>query len=322
MHSTKKILVIGALGQIGQDLVTALRDKYGLEQVVASDIRLPEIPEEGPFAKVDVLDMEHLREVIQSHQISEVYHLAAILSARGEQNPQLAWEVNMKGLLNVLELAKEGLIKKLFWPSSIAVFGPHSPKENTPQYAGTDPTTIYGISKLAGERWCEYFHSKYGVDVRSIRYPGLIGYKGMPGGGTTDYAVDIYHYAVQNKDYECFLSEDTYLPMMFMDDAIRATIELMEAAPEKLSIRSSYNLGGISFSPKEIYESIRKHHPGFRINYKPDFRQAIADSWTDSIDDSKAEEDWGWKLAYDLDRMTEVMLEKLKEKYQLEIAAG
>lgn len=322
MHSSKKILVIGALGQIGQDLLTALRKKYGISQVVASDIRLPEYPDEGPFCKVDVMDMEHLREVILRHEINEVYHLAAILSAKGEQNPQLAWEINMKGLLNVLELAKEGLINKLFWPSSIAVFGPNSPKKMTPQFAGTDPTTIYGISKLAGERWCEYYHRQYGVDVRSLRYPGLIGYKGLPGGGTTDYAVDIYHYAVQGKNFECFLSENTYLPMMFMGDAIRATIELMEADSEKLSIRSSYNLGGISCSPHKVYESICKHYPKFLVIYKPDFRQAIADSWTDSIDDSKAREDWGWELKYDLERMTETMIAKLKEKYTQEVTTG
>ncbi|MCI4667895.1 MAG: NAD-dependent epimerase/dehydratase family protein [Bacteroidia bacterium] len=322
MHSSKNILVIGALGQIGQDLVAALREKHGADKIIASDIRLPEDTGNGPFVKLDVLDSNQLREAIQSYEIAEVYHLAAILSAKGEQNPQLAWDINMKGLLNVLDLAKVGLFNKLFWPSSIAVFGPNSPKDQTPQYAGTDPTTIYGISKLAGERWCEYYHQKYGVDVRSIRYPGLIGYKGMPGGGTTDYAVDIYHSAVQGMDYSCFLNEASYLPMMYMEDAIRATIELMEADPNRLSIRSSYNLGGISFSPREIFQSIKEHFEGFEISFSPDFRQGIADSWPRSIDDSYARKDWDWNPTYDLKKMTEEMLNHLQEKYKVKVPSN
>nr|5Z75_A Chain A, Artificial L-threonine 3-dehydrogenase [synthetic construct]5Z75_B Chain B, Artificial L-threonine 3-dehydrogenase [synthetic construct]5Z75_C Chain C, Artificial L-threonine 3-dehydrogenase [synthetic construct]5Z75_D Chain D, Artificial L-threonine 3-dehydrogenase [synthetic construct] len=305
-----KILVIGACGQIGTELTVALREIYGNENVVASDIREPN-EESGPFEKLDVMDKERLEEIVEKHKITQVYHLAAILSATGEKNPLFAWDLNMNSLLNVLELAREGKIDKIFWPSSIAVFGPTTPKENTPQHTVMDPSTVYGISKLAGERWCEYYHEKYGVDVRSIRYPGLISWKTPPGGGTTDYAVDIFHKALEDGKYTCFLSEDTALPMMYMDDAIRATIELMEAPAENIKIRSSYNLAGMSFTPEEIAEEIKKHIPDFEISYEPDFRQAIADSWPASIDDSVARKDWGWKPEYDLDKMTEDMLKNL-----------
>jgi nucleoside-diphosphate-sugar epimerase len=251
-------------------------------------------------------------EVIKKYKVTQVYLLAALLSATAEQKPKSAWNLNMEGLFNVLDAAKEGLIQKVYWPSSIAVFGPTTPRDNTPQYTVMEPNTIYGISKQAGERFCEYYHEKYGVDVRSIRYPGLIGYKSAPGGGTTDYAVHIYHEALKNKTYECFLSAHTALPMMYMPDAIRATIELMDAPGEKVKIRSSYNLGGISFDPEQIAAEIRKHIPEFTITYKPDFRQAIADSWPRSIEDSRAREDWGWNPQYDLAGMTRDMLDNLK----------
>jgi nucleoside-diphosphate-sugar epimerase len=251
-------------------------------------------------------------EVIKKHGVSQVYLLAALLSATAEQKPKLAWDLNMEGLFNVLDAAKEGMIKKVYWPSSIAVFGPTTPRVNTPQYTVMEPNTIYGISKQAGERYCEYYYQKYGVDVRSIRYPGLIGYKSAPGGGTTDYAVHIYHEALKNKSYECFLSEDTTLPMMYMPDALKATIQLMESPADKVKIRSSYNLAGISFSPKEIADEIRKHIPEFSITYKPDFRQSIANSWPGSIDDTKAREDWGWNNDFDLSAMTKDMLDNLK----------
>ncbi len=319
MVSSKNILVIGALGQIGKDLIEALRKKYGKERVWASDIRMSEDVDAAPFRQLDALDGDQLKALVQEENIGEVYQLAAILSAKGEENPQLAWEVNMKGLLNVLEIAREGLIDKVFWPSSIAVFGPHSPKNPTPQHCTTDPTTIYGISKLAGERWCAYYHKKYGVDVRSIRYPGLIGHRGLPGGGSTDYAVDIYHSAVKGEAFECFLEANTSLPMMYMEDAIRGTIELMEADGEGLKVRSSYNLSGMSFSPKEIFENIQGHYPEFSISYRPDFRQQIADSWPNNIDDRAAREDWDWKAAYDLSAMTEEMLRELKVKYEAEL---
>jgi len=305
------ILIIGAGGQVGQELVTILREKHGRDQVVASDIRQVDALE-PPFEKLDAMDGDRLKEIVAQYEIKEVYHLAALLSATAEKQIKFAWELNMQSLFHVLELAKEGKIDKLFWPSSIAVFGPSTPKENTPQETVTEPTTVYGISKLAGERWCEYYANTFGVDVRSIRYPGLIGYKTMPGGGTTDYAVDIYHQALEHGSYACFLKEDAYLPMMYMEDAIRATIELMEADTEKVKIRSSYNLGGISFSPKEMAESIRKEIPDFKISYAPDFRQQIAESWPSSIDDQAAKDHWGWKEAYDLDGMTTDMLKQLR----------
>lgn len=309
--SETKILIIGAGGQVGQELSTTLRRIYGTENVITSDIREPE-KKEVPFELLDAMDGEKLKSIVEKHAITEVYHLAALLSATAEKQMKFAWDLNMQSLFHVLDLAKEKKIRKIFWPSSIAVFGPNTPRNNTPQHTITDPTTVYGISKLAGERWCEYYAAKFNVDVRSIRYPGLIGYQSQPGGGTTDYAVDIYYKALSDKKYECFLSEDTSLPMMYMEDAIRATIELMQADKEKISIRSSYNLGGISFSPKEIADSIKKEIPDFEITYAPDFRQQIAESWPNSIDDSKAQSDWGWELKYDLNRMTKDMLKNIK----------
>jgi nucleoside-diphosphate-sugar epimerase len=309
----KKSLVIGANGQIGSDLVQGLAQRIGAENVIASDIREGNHGE-VQFVSLDILDAPKLKTIIEEHNVGTVYLLAALLSATAEQNPMFAWKLNMEGLFNVLELAKEGAIDQIFWPSSIAVFGPTTPRENTPQTTVMEPTTVYGISKQAGERWCEYYHNKYGVDVRSIRYPGLISYKAEPGGGTTDYAVAIYYKALQEGKYECYLKSDTYLPMMYMEDAIKATIDLMQAEESDIKIRSSYNLAGISFSPVEIAEEIKKHLPDFSISYQPDFRQNIADSWPKSIDDSKAQEDWGWKNSYELDTMTAEMLKGLKRK--------
>jgi nucleoside-diphosphate-sugar epimerase len=309
--STETILIMGANGQIGVELAENLRFIYGENNVIAADIKDLKNPA-GIYEQLDVMDKNRMYEVITKYKVTQVYLLAALLSATAEQKPKSAWNLNMEGLFNVLDAAKEGLIKKVYWPSSIAVFGPTTPRDNTPQYTVMEPNTIYGISKQAGERFCEYYHEKYGVDVRSIRYPGLIGYKSAPGGGTTDYAVHIYHEALKNKTYECFLSEHTALPMMYMPDAIRATIELMDAPAEKVKIRSSYNLGGISFDPEQIAAEIRKHIPEFTITYKPDFRQAIADSWPRSIEDSRAIQDWGWKPKYDLTSMTQDMLHHLK----------
>lgn len=305
------ILVIGAGGQVGQELVENLRQLKGADQVLATDIREME-DKNGPSEVLNALDKDRLIELVEQYKVTEIYHLAALLSANAEKQVKFAWELNMDSLFYVLDLAKEGIIKKVFWPSSIAVFGPNTPRQNTPQHTVTDPTTVYGISKLAGERWCEYYAKNYDVDVRSIRYPGLIGYKSMPGGGTTDYAVDIYHQALEKGEYECFLKEDTYLPMMYMEDAIRATIELMEAPKENIKVRSSYNLGGISFSPKEISAAIQSKIPNFKITYAPDFRQKIAESWPQSIDDSAAQNDWNWRMKYDLDNMSADMLQQLK----------
>jgi nucleoside-diphosphate-sugar epimerase len=309
--ATERILIIGSNGQIGLELAEALRKNYGSENVVCSDIRKIENQLE-PFEILDILDLNTLHQIVKKYQITQVYLLAALLSATAEKNPKFAWDLNMNGLFHVLDMAKEGLIKKVYWPSSIAVFGPSTPRVLTPQYTVMEPNTIYGISKQAGERYCEYYHQKYGVDVRSIRYPGLIGWKSAPGGGTTDYAVHIYHEALKNQSYECFLSAETTLPMMYMEDAIRATLNLMEAPAEQVKIRSAYNVAGISFNPEEIAASIRKHIPNFSISYKPDFRQSIADSWPQSINDAEAREHWGWKPNYDLDKMTQVMLENLK----------
>lgn len=309
----KKSLVIGANGQIGSDLVQGLAQRIGAENVIASDIREGNHGE-VQFVSLDILDAPKLKTIIEEHNVGTVYLLAALLSATAEQHPMFAWKLNMEGLFNVLELAKEGAINQIFWPSSIAVFGPTTPRENTPQTTVMEPTTVYGISKQAGERWCEYYHNKYGVDVRSIRYPGLISYKAEPGGGTTDYAVAIYYKALQEGKYECYLKSDTYLPMMYMEDAIKATIDLMQAEESDIKIRSSYNLAGISFSPVEIAEEIKKHLPDFSVSYQPDFRQNIADSWPKSIDDSIAQEDWGWKNSYELDTMTAEMLKGLKRK--------
>jgi nucleoside-diphosphate-sugar epimerase len=312
---SEKILVIGANGQIGTELVNALRNIHGAERVIASDISSPNeaIRHSGPFELVNVLEKDNLYHIFKKHQPTQVYLLAAILSAVGEQKPKLAWDLNMTGLIHVLDFAIEFKTQKVFWPSSIAVFGPHSPQENTPQYCVMDPNTVYGFSKLAGERWCEYYHAKYGLDVRSIRYPGLIGWRSNPGGGTTDYAVHIFHEALAKGHYESFLSAGTALPMMYMDDAIRATIALMDAPCQSLTIRSSYNLAGISFTPAQLAGEIKKVMPDFTISYADhDPRQAIADSWPKSIDDSYAQRDWGWKLEYDLKAMTRDMLTNLK----------
>ena len=287
-----------------------LRDKYGTTNVVGSDIREPE-SSDGPFEVLDVLDVERLTSIVEGHGITEIFNLAALLSATAEKNLAFAWKLNMDGLFNTLELARNGKIEKLFWPSSIAVFGPTTPKDNTPQDTIADPNTVYGISKLAGERWCDYYHQKFGVDVRSVRYPGLIGYKSMPGGGTTDYAVDIFHQALKTSSYTCFLRENTTLPMMYMPDAIRATVQIMEEPAEKIKVRSSYNIAGISFSPAEIAEAIGKEIPGFKMSYDIDFRQGIAESWPRMIDDSRARSDWGWNHEYDLEAMVKNMLENL-----------
>lgn len=309
-----RILVIGACGQIGVELTLALRKIYGGTNVVASDLREEHelLKGTGPYVSMDVMNKEMLHVQIIRQNITQIYLLAAILSATGEKNPPLAWNLNMTGLLNVLDIAREEKIQKVYWPSSIAVFGPTSPKKECPQQTVIEPTTVYGISKFAGEFWCNYFNQRYGLDVRSLRYPGLISYKSSPGGGTTDYAVEIYHEALENKKYQCFLKEGTYLPMMYMPDAIRATIELMEAPANKISIRTSYNISGMSFSPEEIGASIKQHMPEFEMSYKPDYRQNIADSWPQSIDDSVARNDWGWKPEFDLNRMTEDMLKNLR----------
>ncbi|MBC7588140.1 MAG: NAD-dependent epimerase/dehydratase family protein [Chitinophagaceae bacterium] len=311
----EKILVIGASGQIGVELTLALRKVYGNANVVASDLREqnPLLEGTGPYVSLDVMNKEMLHVQVIRQNITQIYLLAAILSATGEKNPNLAWHLNMQGLLNVLDIAREEKLTKVYWPSSIAVFGPTSPKQNCPQQTIIEPITVYGISKYAGEFWCNYYFQRYGVDVRSLRYPGLISYKSAPGGGTTDYAVEIYVEALEEKKYECFLSEDTFLPMMYMPDAIRATLELMEAPASSISIRTAYNVSGMSFSPKEIAASIQKHIPDFSISYKPDSRQNIANSWPQSIDASVAANDWGWKPEYDLDKMTFDMLENLKK---------
>lgn len=309
------ILIIGACGQIGTELTIKLREIYGNDNVIASDIRKGDNPvfESGPFELVDAMNKEAVEKIVDKYQVDEVYLMAALLSATAEKNPAFAWDLNMNSLFHVLNLAKEGKIKKIFWPSSIAVFGPTTPKQNTPQYTVMEPSTVYGISKQAGERWCEYYHNKFGVDVRSIRYPGLISWKTLPGGGTTDYAVDIYYKAIENNQYTCFLSEDTGLPMMYMDDAIRATIGIMQADKENIKIRSSYNLSAMSFTPKEIALEIAKVQPGFSIDYELDFRQEIANTWPTSIDDSHARKDWGWQHEFDLESMTKVMLENLSK---------
>jgi nucleoside-diphosphate-sugar epimerase len=313
MRTSEKIIVIGSSGQIGTELVQNLRDSYGIDNVIASDLKVTEQAKEGPFEVIDVMKAQELGEIIKKHKVTQVYLLAALLSATAEKMPKFGWDLNMQGLFNVLDLAKEKIIQKVYWPSSIAVFGPNTPKVNTPQYTIMEPSTVYGISKQAGERWCEYYFNKYGVDVRSLRYPGLIGWKSAPGGGTTDYAVHIFHEALKSGSYECFLSENTTLPMMYMPDAIKATIGIMEADPQKVKIRSSYNLSGFSFSPAEIASEIRKHIPGFKITYKIDSRQLIADSWPKSIDSTEALKDWGWKPEYDLAGMTSDMIKNLKK---------
>lgn len=311
----EKILIIGASGQIGVELTLALRKIYGNAQVVASDLREENelLKGTGPYVSLDVMNKEMLHVQVIRQGITQIYLLAAILSATGEKNPNLAWSLNMQSLLNVLDIAREENLSKVYWPSSIAVFGPSSPKKACPQQTIIEPITVYGISKYAGEFWCNYYHQRYAVDVRSLRYPGLISYKSAPGGGTTDYAVEIFHAALEENKYNCFLNKDTYLPMMYMPDAIRATIELMEAPAEKISVRHSYNISAMSFSPAEIGAAIADHRPGFTMQYEPDYRQAIADSWPQSVDDSVARRDWGWKPEYDLARMTTDMLSHVKK---------
>lgn len=311
--NNEKVLIIGAGGQIGVELTAELSKIYGHKNVIPSDLKEPAVATENPFEKLDALDGKALFEIVKKHGITHIYHLAAMLSATGEQNPMFAWKLNMESLFHVLDLGKEKHIKQIYWPSSIAVFGPTTPQENTPQYTVMEPSTIYGISKQAGERWCEWYFKKHGVDTRSIRYPGLIGWKSAPGGGTTDYAVHIFHEALKTGTYESFLSENTALPMMHMEDAIRATLEIMHAPAENIKIRGAYNLAGISFSPKQIAEEIKKHIPDFTISYKPDFRQAIADSWPKSINDAEAQKDWGWNIHYDLPKLVENMLVNLKK---------
>lgn len=319
MTQKDNVLVLGAGGQIGTDLVTRLRADRGASHVIASDVKesAGELGEAGPYVKADVLDFNAIARIIDQNQVTEVYLLAALLSATSEQNPKLAWKLNMEGLFNVLDIAREKKNMRVFWPSSIAVFGPTTPRQMTPQHTVMEPSTVYGVSKQAGERWCEYYFLKFGVDVRSLRYPGLISYKSPPGGGTTDYAVDIYHKALEQGTYECFLSKNTTLPMMYMPDALDATVSLMEASSDKIKIRSSYNIGAISFDPETIAAEIKKHIPDFTISYKPDFRQSIADSWPMSIDDSNARADWGWKEKYDLSAMTADMLKHLREQKSL-----
>jgi nucleoside-diphosphate-sugar epimerase len=310
-----KILIIGANGQLGSELAPALRARLGVEQVVTADLRLPETVQ-GPAELLDVTHRDKLEAIVAKHGINQIYLLAALLSATGEQNPQLAWNVNMQGLLHVLEVARERKLTRVFWPSSIAAFGPHTPKNPTPQYCVMDPTSMYGITKLSGELLCQYYYQKFGVDVRSIRYPGLISWQSPPGGGTTDYAIHIFHEALKHNRYTCFLSADTALPMMYMPDAIRGTIALMEAPAEKLTIRTSYNLAAVSFTPAQLAAEIRVHLPGFEINYAPDFRQAIADSWPAAIDDSAARNDWNWEPEFGIEKMTQDMLVNIRQAFK------
>ncbi|MDA0326530.1 MAG: NAD-dependent epimerase/dehydratase family protein [Bacteroidetes bacterium] len=316
MQQNSTHLVLGASGQIGSVLTTELRKKYGSSAVIASDIKAPkkESSQMGLFVQIDATSYDALLNVVKSYNVSTVYLMAAMLSATAENHPSKAWDLNMSSLFNVLNLAKDGFIKHVFWPSSIAVFGPSSPKINVPQLTIMEPTTVYGISKLSGERWCAYYNKKYGIDVRSLRFPGLIGWQSSPGGGTTDYAVDIFHKAVAHQPFECFLAKNTALPMMYMDDAIRAVIELMESDSKKIKVRSSYNLGALSFTPKTLYQSLLPLFPNFEINYAPDFRQEIAESWPQSIDDSSARNDWGWQPQFDLKLMVEDMCSNLRNK--------
>ena len=309
----ERILVVGALGQVGRELLQALNLKFGIENVISSDIRQSQ-DIENQQEILDILDKDGLANLVKREKITQVYNLAALLSATAEKNIKFAWQLSIDGLFNVLDIAKEGLIKKVFWPSSIAVFGPTTPKENTPQNTIVEPNTVYGIGKQAGEQWCNYYNQKFGVDVRSIRYPGLIGYKSLPGGGTTDYAVDIFYEALRKGSYECFLSENSTLPMMYMEDAIRATVSIMEAPKEQIKIRTSYNLAGFSFSPADLAVAIKKHIPDFEISYKPDFRNDIAATWPASIDDSRARQDWGWKPNFTIEGLVEIMLRELKTR--------
>ncbi len=309
-----KILIIGACGQIGVELTLALRKAYGNNNVIAADIKEshPLLKDDGPYYQLNVMDSDATLNIVKKENITQIYLLAALLSATGEKNPKLAWDINMQSMLQILDISLQEKLDRVYWPSSIAVFGTSTPNEQTQQKTIIEPRTVYGISKYAGELWCQYYNQRWGLDVRSLRYPGLISWKSAPGGGTTDYAVEIYHEALKNKHYTCFLSENTYLPMMYMDDAIRGTIELMQVPTDKLSTRMAYNISAMSFSPKEIAESIKKHIPEFNIDYNPDFRQQIADSWPKSIDDSLARTDWIWKPEFNLDKMTENMLLNLK----------
>ncbi|EAY28219.1 NAD-dependent epimerase/dehydratase family protein [Microscilla marina] len=319
MTTKENILVIGACGQLGTELTVALRNIYGEHHVVATDIHCadPAFKEQGIFEELNAMDGKKMAELVNKYQITQIYHLAAMLSAKGEQNPLFAWKLNMESLLNVLEIAREKQLNKIYFPSSIGVFGFDTPKQNTPQQTIINPTTVYGISKQAGEHWCNYYFDKFGVDARCLRYPGLISYNALPGGGTTDYAVDIFYKALENNAYECFLSEDTYLPMMYMPDAVKGTLDLMHAPANQIKTRTGYNLAAISFSPKEITQAIQKHIPAFTISYKPDGRQQIADSWPDSIDDTQSRQDWGWQHQYNLATMVEDMLVNLKKKVVL-----
>jgi nucleoside-diphosphate-sugar epimerase len=312
---SSNILVIGAAGQIGTELTLKLRDLYGADKVIATDIRdtPPEALMGGPFERLNILDKDRLYEVVRQNNIDEIYLLAALLSATAEQNPALGWDLNMNGLSNVLDLSRDGHIKRIFWPSSIAVFGPHTPKDNTPQRTIMEPTTVYGITKVAGESWCEYYHKRYGIDIRSVRFPGIVGYKSAPGGGTTDYAVHIFHEAIKNGHYECFLSENAELPMMYMPDAIKSILEIMDAPEENITLRTSYNISGVSFTPKTLSEAIQKEMPDFTISYNPDYRDKIAKSWPSSLDDSLACKDWGWKPDYGLENLVSDMLVNLRE---------
>ncbi|MBL4651399.1 MAG: NAD-dependent epimerase/dehydratase family protein [Flavobacteriales bacterium] len=310
MANQERILVVGAAGQIGTELVLELRNRFGNDSVIAADIKTPnyDVMEGGPFEFLDILDKNALLKIVRKHNIKQVYQLAALLSATAEQNPMFAWKLNMEGLFNILELGKEKIVDKIFWPSSIAVFGPTTPRENTPQITITEPSSVYGVSKLAGERWCEYYFNKFNVDVRSIRYPGLISHKSQPGGGTTDYAVHIFYEAKRHQKYECFLKADCTLPMMYMDDAINATIGIMECDSNKVKTRSSYNISGVSFNPEELALEIKNQMPEFTITYAPDYRQQLAESWPASIDDSVANKDWGWKHQYDISTIVNEML--------------
>ncbi len=307
--ASEKILITGANGQIGTVLSHALSDKFGSDKVLTTDLR-PATNQCLPFETLDILDASRLEHLIEQHKITTLYHLAAILSAKGEQDPAKAWQINMDGLFNVLEAARKFKLK-VFFPSSIAVFGAHVPRQQTPQHASLQPTTVYGISKVGGELWGAYYHEKFGVDVRSLRYPGIIGHESLPGGGTTDYAVEIFHKAISDKAYTSFLGPDTRLPMIYMQDAIRATLMLMDAPAEKIKVRTSYNISGMSFSPAEIAEAIQQHVPDFQISFAPDFRQQIAESWPESIDDSEARQDWGWEPVFDLESMTRDMIQHL-----------